>query len=63
MCMFAIEYAKFRGSRGIVGRAGLVPLCHRAFVDPDVDTIRKTTHGKKFLDPRNAHGSTMVRWY
>ena len=48
MCMFAIEYAKFLGSRAIAGPADLVPLCHRAFVDRDVDIIRKTTHGKKF---------------
>ena len=34
-CLFNLsECAKFRESRAIVGLAGLVPLCHRAFVGP-----------------------------
>ena len=30
--MFNNKCAKFRGSRAVVGLAGLLPSCHRAFV-------------------------------
>ena len=50
------EWARFRGSRAIVGLVGLVPSCHRAFVGPKVFLVRiswaKIFSGGYFVDPR-----------
>ena len=55
-----LEFAKFLGSRVIVGPAGLVPSYNRAFVGRDVGTTRKNTLRKNFWTLKIP---SRARWY